>query len=203
MPLFLTDEQIALKETVRKFTEREIIPVRAELDEREEYPEKIIKMLISDMGMNCPFIPEEYGGVGQGVFETALIAEEISRGCLGVSTAFTVAGLGIYPILVGGSDESKMRFLPEVAGGEKTSAFALTEASAGSDITAIRTTAVKKGDRYILNGVKQWITGASIADIYAVFVLTDKSRGIRGMSCIIVEKGTKGLSFGATDEPYV
>ncbi len=199
MPLFLTEEQKALQETVRKFTEREIIPVRAELDEKEEYPEDIIKMLISDLGMSCPFIPDEHGGAGLGVFETALIAEELSRGCLGVSTAFTVTGLGIYPILIGGSDAMKGLFLPDVARGRKTAAFALTEASAGSDITAIRTTAVKKGDRYILNGVKQWITGASRADIYSVFALTDKSRGIRGMSCIIVENGAKGLSFGAKE----
>jgi alkylation response protein AidB-like acyl-CoA dehydrogenase len=200
MPLFLTEEQVVLKETVRRFTEREIIPVRAELDEKEEYPEGIIKMLTSDLGVNCPFIPEEYGGAGQGIFETALIAEELSRGCLGISTAFTVSGLGIYPILIGGSDEMKRRFLPDVAQGKKTSAFALTEASAGSDITAIKTTAMKKGDRYILNGVKQWITGASRADIYSVFVLTDKSRGIRGMSCMIVEKGADGLSFGAKEK---
>jgi acyl-CoA dehydrogenase len=199
MPLFLTEEQKALQETVRKFTEREIIPVRAELDEKEEYPEEIIRMLVSDLGMSCPFIPDEYGGAGLGVFETALIAEELSRGCLGVSTAFTVTGLGIYPILIGGSDEMKRTFLPDVAQGRKTAAFALTEASAGSDITAIRTTAVKKSDRYILNGVKQWITGASRADIYSVFALTDKNRGIRGMSCIIVEKGAKGLSFGAKE----
>jgi acyl-CoA dehydrogenase len=199
MPLFLTDEQKALKETVRRFTENEIIPVRAELDEREEYPEEIIHKLISDLGMNCPFIPEEYGGIGQGIFESALIAEELSRGCLGVSTAFSVTGLGIYPILIGGSDEMKRRFLPAAARGEKKSAFALTESSAGSDITAIKTTAEKKGDRYVINGVKQWITGASRADLYSVFALTDKSRGIRGMSCLIVENETSGMSFGAKE----
>lgn len=200
MPLFLTDEQTALLETVRKFTENEIIPVRAELDEKEEYPEEIINKLISELGINCPLIPEEYGGPGLGVFETALIAEELSRGCLGVSTAFTVSALGIYPILRFGSEGLKKKYLPDVVNGRKKGAFAITESSAGSDITAIRATAEKKGGSYILNGVKQWISGASRADIYTVFALTDRERGIRGMSCFVLDKGMKGLSFGAKEK---
>ncbi|HNR86797.1 MAG TPA: acyl-CoA dehydrogenase family protein [Spirochaetota bacterium] len=200
MPLFLTDEQKVLKENLRRFTESHIVPVRAELDEKEEYPAEIVKKLAAEMRLGCPFIPAEYGGAGLGIFEAALIAEELSRGCLGVSTAFTVSGLGIYPIHVGASDEMKKRFLPDIASGAKTAAFALTEAGAGSDVTAIRTTAEKKGDRYVLNGTKQWITGASKADIYTVFALTDKSKGIRGMSAFVVEKDTKGLSFGAKEK---
>jgi alkylation response protein AidB-like acyl-CoA dehydrogenase len=200
MPLFLTEEQKVLKETIRKFTEEEIIPVRAELDEREEYPENIINKLVKELLLSCPFIPEEYGGAGLGVFESALIAEELSRGCLGVSTAYSVSGLGIYPILLAGTHEQKEKYLSAVAKGEKLAAFALTESSAGSDITNIKTTALKKGDKYILNGVKQWITSASRADIYTVFAITDKNKGIRGISCFIIEKGMKGLSFGAKEK---
>jgi alkylation response protein AidB-like acyl-CoA dehydrogenase len=200
MPLFLTEEQKVLKETIRKFTEDEIIPVRAELDEKEEYPEKIINKLVKELLLACPFIPEEYGGAGLGVFESALIAEELSRGCLGVSTAYSVSGLGIYPILLAGSEDQKVKYLSSVAKGDKLAALALTESSAGSDITNLKTSAVKKDDEYILNGVKQWITSASRADIYTVFAITDKNKGIRGISCFIVEKGTEGLSFGAKEK---
>lgn len=200
MPLFLTDEQKTLKETVRRFTKEEIIPVRAELDEKEEYPEKIINKLVKELLLACPFIPEEYGGAGLGILEAALIAEELSRGCLGVTTAYSVSGLGIYPVMLAGSEEQKQKYLRSIASGEKTAAFALTEASAGSDVTNIKTTADKKGDKYILNGVKQWITSASRADIYTVFALTDKSKGMRGISCFVVEKGIDGLSFGAKEK---
>jgi alkylation response protein AidB-like acyl-CoA dehydrogenase len=200
MPLFLTEEQKALKDTVRKFTNEEIIPVRAELDEKEEYPENIINKLVRDLLLACPFIPEEYGGAGLGVFEAALIAEELARGCLGVSTSYSVSGLGIFPILLGSSHEQKMKYLPVVAKGAKSAAFALTESSAGSDIANMKTTAVKKHGKYILNGVKQWITSASRADIYSVFAITDKNKGIRGISCFIVEKNTRGLSFGAKEK---
>ncbi|MDY6969479.1 MAG: acyl-CoA dehydrogenase family protein [Spirochaetota bacterium] len=200
MPLFLTDEQRSIKETIKRFTEKEIFPVRAKLDENEEYPESILKKLSLELGMGCPCIPQEYDGAGLGILESALIAEEISRGCLGVSTAYSVTGLGIYPILKHGSEELKKRFLPDVAKGRKTAAFALTESCAGSDIKSIQTTAVKKGDYYILNGVKQWITGASRSDIYVIFAITDRSRGIRGISCFVVEKDTNGLSFSANEK---
>lgn len=200
MSLFLTDEQKALKETVRKFTENEVIPIRARLDDKEEYPESIIKKLIVDLGMSCPIVPQEYGGSGLGILEMALIVEELSRGCLGVSTAYSVTGLGVFPLIHYGSDALKRKYLTEIADGSITAAFALTEASAGSDITAIKTTAQKDGDKYILNGVKQWITGAGKADIYSIFALTDKSKGIRGMSCFLAEKGFKGLSFGAKEK---
>jgi len=202
MPLFLTDEQKALKETVRRFTEKEIIPVRAKLDENEEYPKEILKKIVSDLGMGCPFIPCEYEGPGLGVFETALIAEELSRGCLGVSTTYTVSGLGVYPILVGGSEELKRKIIPDLARGTKNASFAITEASAGSDISAIKTTAFNKGNTYILNGVKQWVTGASHADIYTIFATTNKAKGIRGLSCFVVEKNTPGLSLGNKEKKF-
>ncbi|MBN2038529.1 MAG: acyl-CoA dehydrogenase family protein [Spirochaetes bacterium] len=200
MPLFLTDEQKALKETVRKFTEEEIIPVRQELDEKEEYPAEIINKLVKDLLLACPFIPEEYDGAGLGVFESALIVEELARGCLGVCTAYAVSGLGLYPILIAGTNEQKLKYASAVARGEKIAAFGLTESSAGSDIGNLKTTAVKKSDIYVLNGVKQWITSASKADIYSVFAVTDRERGPRGISCFIVEKDTPGFTFGAKEK---
>lgn len=200
MPLFLTDEQKALKETVKKFTDEQIIPVRAEIDNNEEYPEDILKMLICDMQLACPFIPTEYGGAGLGLFEASLIAEELARGCLGISTVFSVSGLGIYPVMLAGSHQQKQKYLTPVASGAKTASFALTEASAGSDVINLKTTAVKTRGGYVLNGVKQWITGASRSDIYSVFAYTDHSKGPRGLSCFVVEKGTEGLSFGAKEK---
>jgi butyryl-CoA dehydrogenase len=122
--------------------------------------------------------------------------EELSKACLGVSVTFAATGLGALPILLSGSDEQKEKYLTQIASGEKLAAFGLTEANAGSDAGGIRTTAVKDGDSYILNGTKQWITNGGEADIYSIIAITDKSRGARGASAFIVEKGTEGFSFG-------
>ncbi|HPC20349.1 MAG TPA: acyl-CoA dehydrogenase family protein, partial [Kiritimatiellia bacterium] len=143
------------------------------------------------------YIPAEYGGTFEGDSMPNIIAvEELSRICIGVSVSYAANGLGADPILIGGSEEQKKKYLPPLASGEKWAAYALTEPNAGSDAGSIRTTAVKKGDTYVLNGTKQWITNGGEADIYTVFAVTDKSRGARGVSAFIVEKGTPGFSFG-------
>jgi len=138
--------------------------------------------------------------MGTGIFEVCLATEELSRGDLSVATSFAASGLGLIPINVGGNDEQKKRFLPQLASGEKLAAFGLTEAEAGSDVGAIRTTAVKDGDHYILNGTKQWITNGGEADIYTIFAMTNPEKGARGASAIIVEKGTPGFEFGKKEE---
>ena len=195
MDYFLTEEQQMIKEIAHKIAEERIKPVRAELDEKEEFPRELLKVIAqSDLFGVC--IPQEYGGFGGGSFENCLAVEELSRACLGVSTSFAASGLGAYPILLYGSEEQKKKYLSEIASGRKLAAFALTESTAGSDAGGIMTTAELKGSEYILNGTKQWITNAGEADIYSVIVITDRSKGPRGASAFIVEKGDPGFGFG-------
>lgn len=199
MDYFLTENQMMIKELARQIADQRIMPVRAELDEKEEFPWEIIKVLAdSDLMGLC--YPEEYGGLGGGTFENCLAVEEISRACIGVSVCYAGSGLGAYPILLFGSEEQKKKYIPDVAGGRKLAAFGLTEANAGSDASGIQTTAVLDGNEYIINGTKQWITGGGEAEIYTVIVMTDKTRGSRGASALIVEKGTPGFSFGKKEK---
>ena len=179
----------------RQIAEERVLPVRAELDEKDEFPWEIMKVL-GESDIFGLFVPEEYGGLGKGCLELCLATEELSRICLGVSTSYAANALGSTPIRLFGSDEQKKKFLPAVAKGKRLVAFALTEAGAGSDAGGIRTTARLEGNEYILNGTKQWITNGGEAEIYTVIALTDKSKGPRGASAFIVEKGTPGFEFG-------
>lgn len=195
MDYFLTEEQQMIKEIARKIAEEKIKPIRADLDEKEEFPRELLKLIaLSDLfGV---YIPQEYGGFGGGAFENCLAVEELSRGCLGISTSFAASGLGAYPILLYGSEEQKKKYLPEIASGRKLAAFGLTESTAGSDASGIMTTAELKGNEYVLNGTKQWITNAGEADIYSVIAITDRTKGPRGASAFILEKGDPGFGFG-------
>ena len=195
MDYFLTEEQQMIKEIAQKIADEKIKPVRAELDEKEEFPTELLKM-IAQSDLFGVGIPQEYGGFGGGSFENCLAVEELSRGCLGVSISFAASGLGAYPILLYGSEEQKKKYLPEIAAGRKLAAFALTESTAGSDAGGIMTTAELKGNEYVLNGTKQWITNAGEADIYSVIAITDRHKGPRGASAFIVEKGDPGFGFG-------
>ena len=195
MDYFLTEEQIMIRDLARQIAEDKILPVRAELDEKEEFPWDIMKTLAQSDFFGL-FVPEEYGGMGKGCFELAIAVEELSRVCLGVSTTYAANALGTYPILLYGSEEQKKKYLPDIASGKKLVAFALTEASAGSDAAGVQTTAKLEGNKYVLNGVKQWITNGGEAEIYTVIAMTDKSKGPRGASAFILEKGTPGFSFG-------
>ncbi len=199
MDYFLTDDQMMIKELARQIAEEKIIPVRSDLDEKEEFPWEIMKVLAqSDLfGL---FIPEEYGGLGKGCLELCIAVEELSRACLGVSTTYAANALGTYPILLFGSEEQKRKYLPDIAAGKRLVAFALTEANAGSDAAGIQTTARLDGDEYILNGSKQWITNGGEAEIYTVIAMTDKTKGARGASAFIVEKGTPGFLFGKKEK---
>ncbi len=199
MNYFLTEEQQMIKDVARQIALEKIIPVRAELDEKEEFPWEIMKVLAaSDMcGL---YIPEEYGGMGVGCFELCLATEQISRACGGVAVSYAASGLGTYPILLFGNEAQKKKYLPDIASGKKLAAFGLTEAGAGSDAGGIQTTAVKDGDYYILNGTKQWITNGGIADTYTVVAMTNKAKGTRGASIFIVEKGWDGFDFGKKEK---
>ena len=199
MDYFLTEEQKQIRGLARRIADEKVMPVRAELDETETFPWEIMR-LCADAGLFGVSIPEEYGGLGGGSFENCIVVEELSRACLGVSVSYAASLLGAYPILIGGSDEQKKQYLPDIASGKRVAAFGLTEANAGSDAQGIRTEARKVGDEYILNGTKQWITNGGEADVYSVIAMTDRSKGGRGATGFILEKGMDGFSFGKKEK---
>ena len=188
-----------IQDLARKIAEEKMMSIRAELDEREEFPWEIIKVS-ADAGLMGVSMPEEYDGFGGGILEYCLVAEELSRVCLGIATSVVASGLGAMPILLYGNPEQKKKYLPYIAKGKKLAAFGLTEADAGSDAGAIRTVATRKGEGYILNGTKQWITNGGEAEIYSIIAMTDRSKGPRGASALIVEKGTPGFTFGKKEK---
>jgi alkylation response protein AidB-like acyl-CoA dehydrogenase len=199
MNYFLTEEQQEIVKLAAQIREEKIIPVRAKYDREEIFPRDIIEAC-SQAGLSGIYIPEEYGGFGGGVMELVLVTEQLSIGCVGISTSFAATALGTFPIMISGSDEQKKKYLPLIASGQKIAAFALTEADAGSDPGGIKTTAVLKNGKWILNGTKQWITNGGEADIYSIIAQTDKERGLRGLSAFIVEKETPGFSFGKKED---
>jgi butyryl-CoA dehydrogenase len=152
----------------------------------------------SDLFALC--IPESYGGMGSGLLSLCIATEEISRVDGGVATSYAASFLGMFPILLHGTEEQKKKYLPEIASGKKLTAFGLTEPEAGSDASAVKTTAKKDGNYYILNGTKHFITNGGDAEIYTIIAVTDKTKGPRGVSAFIVEKGTPGFSFGKKEE---
>jgi len=195
----LTDEQKMLRDLTRQIAEEKIRPQSKELDEKEEFPAEIIKTLgQSDLFSLC--IPQEYGGMGGTLTDLCIATEEISRVDGGVATAYAASFLGMFPILLFGTEEQKKKYLPDIASGKNLTAFALTEPEAGSDAAAVTTTAKKEGDNYILNGTKHFITNGGDAQIYTVIAVTNKDKGPRGVSAFIVEKGTEGFSFGKKEE---
>lgn len=195
MNYFLNEQQRTIKELCHKIGVERIKPVRAEYDESGKFPWDIVKVLAETDIMGV-YLPEQYGGLGGGITEMVVATEELSRFCGGIALAFAATGLGTFPILLFGNEEQKKKYLPDIAAGKKLAAFALTESEAGSDAGAIRATATKSGDYYLLNGTKQWITNGGEAETYTVIALTDKARGARGATAFIVEKGTPGFSFG-------
>jgi alkylation response protein AidB-like acyl-CoA dehydrogenase len=192
---FLSDVQKSIKTLARTIAEEQILPIRAKLDETEEFPWQIIKHL-GDAGLFGIFIPEEYGGTKAGIMELCLVVEELSRICSGVALCYAATALGATPIILFGNDVQKRKYLPDIADGKKLAAFALTEENAGSDAGGVETTATKVNGGYRLNGTKRFITNGGEAETYVVIALTDKSKGPRGATAFIVEKGTAGFSFG-------
>ena len=199
MEYFLTEEQTAIKGLVREIAEEKLLPIRAELDEKEEFPWEIMNLL-AYADMFRVFIPEEYEGLGGGCLDLCLVVEELSRICSAVAVSYAAVALGIIPMLLYGSEEMKQKYLPDVAAGKRLAAFALTEPTAGSDAGGIQTTARKVDGGYLLNGTKQFITNGGEAELYTVIALTDKTRGARGASAILVEKDTPGFTFGRKEK---
>lgn len=199
MHYFLNEEQEMIRDLVKQIAREKVTPVAAELDEKGEFPWELMK-LFAESDLFALFVPEEYGGLGKGVLDLCIVVEELSKACAGVSVSYAASALGAYPIILFGSEEQKKKYLPQIASGKKLTAFALTESEAGSDAGSIRTTAIRDGDDYILNGNKQWITNGGEAEIYTIIAMTDKKKGNRGASAFIVEKDTPGFSFGKKED---
>jgi len=199
MDYLFTEEQVMIRDIAAQIAREKIAPVAAEYDENGEFPWPIVKIM-AESDLCGIYIPEEYGGTGGGITELAIATEELSKACGGIALAFAATALGAYPIMLFGNEEQKKKLLPDIAAGKKLAAFALTEAEAGSDAGNIKTTAKKDGDSYVINGTKQWITNGGEAEIYTVIAMTDKSKGARGASALIVEKGTPGFEFGKKED---
>ncbi len=199
MDYLLTEEQKMIRELSRKIAEEKVRPVAARYDISEEFPWEIIKVA-ADADLFGLFIPEAYGGLGVSVMSLCLATEELSRACGGIAVCYAASALGTFPIVLFGNEEQKKKYLPDLAQGKKVAAFGITEPEAGSDASGIKTTAVKKGGHYILNGMKHFITNGGDAETYTVIAMTNKDKGARGASAFIVEKGTPGFTFGKKEE---
>lgn len=194
----LTEEQRDIKQYTREFAETIIAPRSAQIDEEAKFPWDIFKSMTENGLIGMPY-PEEYGGGGADPVSSCIITEELSRVDLSCALVGMVNTLGSEPILLGGNEEQKQKYITQIASGEKLCAFGLTEAGAGSDFMGIRTRAVKKGDKYVINGSKLFISHGNVADIVTVFAKTDTQAGIRGLSCFIVEKDYPGFKVGKTE----
>ncbi len=191
----LTDEQRQIQQLARDFAKKEVAPKAAHHDESGEFPQDICKKAW-ELGLMNGHIPEQYGGMGLGVFDACLIAEEIAAGCTGIGTAMEANNLAQAPLIVAGSDSQKKQFLTPMTEELIFAAYAVTEPAAGSDVAGIKTVARRVGGDYVLNGQKMWITNAGVASWYYVLAYTDRSAGHRGMSAFIVPKDSAGITVG-------
>jgi alkylation response protein AidB-like acyl-CoA dehydrogenase len=199
-PFVLTEDQEQLRRAIREFTAAEIAPNVSAWDEKNEFPLEAVRKL-GAMGLLGILIPAEYGGAGLGYVDYVLAVEELSSvdGSIGLTVA-AHNSLGTNHIFVAGNDEQRRKYIPRLAAGEWLAAWALTEPGSGSDASNARTRAEKRGDRYVLNGNKTFITNGHYADATVVIAVTDKKRGTHGLSAFVVEKGTKGFRPGKKEK---
>jgi alkylation response protein AidB-like acyl-CoA dehydrogenase len=195
----LTDEFLALQESVRRLAEDKIAPNAVAADENEQYPWASWEAWRAAGFAGLAF-PEELGGQGGGFLAHALCVEEVARVCASSSLFTFISKLGMTPVIDHGSEALKQRFVTKVAAGEAQASYCLSEADAGSDVAGMRTTAVLDGDHYVLNGRKMWVTNAGVSDFYTVFCKTDPDAGHRGVSCIVIEKDTPGFSVSKLEK---
>jgi acyl-CoA dehydrogenase len=196
MDLEIPEEYKILRDNIRRFTDRELIPINEEVERTQKIPDNIINQM-KEMGLFGILTPEEFGGMGMTIVASCIIQEELSRAniCYPMFISGNI-GIGTMGIVHFGNDEQKKKYLPAMASGEIYSCFALTEPNAGSDAAAIETKAEKKGDKYVINGLKHYITRGNISHVFTVVAVTDKSKKHKGMSAFIVEKDTPGFSIG-------
>ena len=198
---FLTEEHKMIRDMAKTIADEVVRPVAAEYDRKGEFPWPVVEKM-AEAGLFGVYIGEEYGGIGaeDRTMNMVLVTEEISKACGGIALAFAGTALGTLPIIIAGSDEQKAKYLPAIAAGKRLAAFALTEPQAGSDAAGIRTSAIRDGDHYVVNGIKQWITNGGDAEVYTVVVMTNPEKGPRGASTLVIEKGTPGFSFGKEED---
>ena len=194
----LTDDQLAIQDMARKFTADRITPHAAKWDEDHHYPVDVWKAA-GELGFGAIYVSEEMGGIGLGRLEAALIMEAMAYGCPATSAYVSIHNMAAWMIDTFGGDEIKQQYLPSLVSMERIASYCLTEPGSGSDAAALKTTARLEGDHYIINGTKQFISGAGVNDIYVVMVRTGVE-GPKGISCLVVEKDTPGLSFGAPEK---
>ncbi|MBF0478496.1 MAG: acyl-CoA dehydrogenase family protein [Candidatus Omnitrophica bacterium] len=199
MDYLLTDDQKMIRDLCRQITDEKIRPVSAKYDETQEFPWDVVKVM-AESDICGLYIDQQYGGMGGGIMELVIATEEFSKGCGGIALAFAATALGTLPIMLFGNEDQKKKYLPDIASGKKIAAFGITEPAAGSDASAMQTTAVLKGDHYVLNGMKHFITNGGDAETYVVIAMTDKTKGARGASAFILEKGMKGFEFGKKED---
>jgi butyryl-CoA dehydrogenase len=192
---YLTDEQRMIRDLARKIARERVAPHAARYDEAEAYPEDSMRA-ITEAGLYAIWVPEAYGGSDMGCLALALACEEIAYACAASGTQYLDQALGGLPILTAGSEDQKKKYLPGLASGEILSAFSLSEPGAGSDAAGLKTTAVRRGDHYVLNGSKQWCTNGDHADVITVFATVDPSRRAKGVTAFLVERGTPGFEVG-------
>jgi acyl-CoA dehydrogenase len=199
MDFALSDEQQALQETARRFAAAEIAPAAAHHDQTGEFPREIIRRAW-ELGLVSTCIPEAYGGVGLSVVDSCLAVEELAWGCAGMTTSIMCNDLGLMPIVIGGSEDQKKRWLESCTSDFKLVSFCLSEPEAGSDVAGMQLLAERDGDGYVLNGTKCWITNGGEADVYTVFATLDRSSRHKGISAFVVARGTPGLSAGKKED---
>ena len=195
----LSPKNLDYQDRAREVAEKFVRPRAAELDRTGEYGWDILEALKS-YRLTGIWIPEEYGGQGAGVLDICLVVEQLSRACGGVGVAYAVNALGSFPIVLGGTPEQKQKYLPPIAAGTELIAFGLSEKASGSDAGSLRTTAIRDGSDFILNGHKKWNTNGAVASTFTVYALTDPDKGMRGISAFIVEKGTPGFAVGKRED---
>ena len=199
MDALLTKENIHYRDLTRELADKYVRPVAAELDRTGEYPWSVIKAL-QEKGLMGVWIPKDYGGDGAGVLNLCIVVEELSRACGGIGVTYAVNSLGSFPIILGGTEEQKKKYLPDIASGSKLIAYALSEKEAGSDAGSLKARAELVGDDYVLNGDKKWTTNAGAANIFTAFATVNPERGTRGVSAFIVDRGTLGFEIGKRED---
>ena len=199
-PLYaLSPEHQAIREAVRTLCEAKVAPYAAAVDEEARYPQEAQDALQA-ADFHAPHVPEEYGGAGADALATVIVIEEVARACVSSSLIPAVNKLGSLPVQIGGSEELKAKYLGKLARGEGGFSYCLSEPDAGSDAANQKTTAVRDGEHWVLNGVKRWITNAGVSQYYTVLAMTDPEKRSRGISAFVVEKSDEGVSFGAPEK---
>jgi acyl-CoA dehydrogenase len=191
----LSEEQQSLRDLAREFAANEIRPASAAHDLSGEFPWEVIRKAHA-LGLMNTHIPERWGGLGLGCFDAVLLSEELAWGCTGIGTALEANGLALQPVIEGASDYLLEKYVQPMTVEPRMAAYAVTEPGAGSDVAGLRTTAVRKGDRWILNGAKMWITNAGVADWYFVLAYTERDAAHRGMTAFLVERAWPGVEVG-------